>query len=197
MPEFNLCIVEGKCHYKVWAFLYSFPPSLLFLTVAEACLGLNGLSDKSLFSCFFFFICPGTLQWGSPLIIISMDCGGKESDKSFPFSLPHVNPVNVLATPDFALLTLCKHTTDSPICIARCRSQQTSAAWFCIVCYEPKVAARSLGPHAECGWWRWWWRRGVGWKRSSSLITTTVVPLRKTLASRLFQQSSADKTVMM
>lgn len=72
MPKFNLCIVEGKCHYKVWGFHSSF-----IRTIAEACLGLMDYLTKVPFPVFFFFlICLGTLHWVF-LIIISMAGGGK------------------------------------------------------------------------------------------------------------------------
>lgn len=50
MPKFNLCIVQGKCHYKVWAFHSSF-----ILTIAEACLGLMDSLTKVPFPVFFLF----------------------------------------------------------------------------------------------------------------------------------------------
>lgn len=74
MQKFNLCIVEGKCHYKVWGFHSSF-----IRTIAEACLGLMD-SDKgpfSCFSCFSFFLSAQAPFSGLSLIIISMAGGGK------------------------------------------------------------------------------------------------------------------------
>lgn len=58
MPKFNLCIVEGKCHYKLRAFQSSF-----IHTLAEACLGLIDSLTKVPFPVFFFFfICSGILH---------------------------------------------------------------------------------------------------------------------------------------
>lgn len=69
MSKFNLCIVEGKCHYKVWAFLSSF-----ILTIAEACLGLMDSLTKVLFPVFL----SAQAHFNElSLIIISMAGGGK------------------------------------------------------------------------------------------------------------------------
>lgn len=73
MLKFNLCIVEGKCHYKVWAFHSSF-----ILTIAEACLDLMNTLTKVPFP-----VILSALN-GLSLIIISSAGGGKWPDKSFP-----------------------------------------------------------------------------------------------------------------
>lgn len=72
MPKFNLCIVEGKCHYKVWGFHSSF-----IRTIAEACLGLMDSLTKVPFPVFCFFLSAQAPFSGLSLIIISMAGGGK------------------------------------------------------------------------------------------------------------------------
>lgn len=76
MPKFNLCIVEGKCHYEVRAFHSSF-----IHTLAEACLGLIDSLTKVPFP--VFLSAQASFNRLS-LIIIAKAGGGKWPDNSFP-----------------------------------------------------------------------------------------------------------------
>lgn len=85
MPKFNLCIVEGKCHYKVWGFHSSF-----IRTIAEACLGLMDYLTKVPFPVFFFFFnLPGHPSLGFSHYYFN-GRWWEVATQEFPFFLPYV-----------------------------------------------------------------------------------------------------------